>query len=59
MGLIYVGFGDRRSAMDWLEKAYEERSAWLAWMNVEPRFDPLREDPRFKQLAAKIGFQAA
>jgi adenylate cyclase len=56
IGLIYVGFGDKEHALDLLEKAYEERSAWLAWVNVEPRFDPLRSEPRFKRLAAKIGF---
>ncbi len=56
IGLIYVGFGDKDRAMDWMEKAYDERSAWLAWMNVEPRFDPLRSEARFKALASKIGF---
>jgi len=56
IGLVYVGFGDKDQAMDWLEKAYEERSAWLAWVNVEPRFDPLRDNARFKELVRKIGF---
>jgi adenylate cyclase len=56
LGFVYVGMGDKSKALDWLEKAHEERSAWLAWINVEPRFDPLREEPRFKQLIEKIGF---
>jgi tetratricopeptide (TPR) repeat protein len=56
IGLVHVGLGDNDRALDWLEKAYDEHSAWLAWANVEPRFDPLRDEPRFKQLVAKIGF---
>ncbi len=54
--LIYVGLGDKSRALDWLDKALEERSAWLAWVNVEPRFDSLREESQFKSLLAKIGF---
>lgn len=59
LGFAYVGMGDKKAALSWLEKAYEEKSAWLAWINVEPRFDPLREEPRFKELIGKIGFPKA
>jgi hypothetical protein len=33
--------------MDWMRKAFEERSSWLVWSNVEPRFAWLRSDPEF------------
>jgi class 3 adenylate cyclase len=33
--------------MSWLERAYEERSSWLVWFKVEPRFDRLRASARF------------
>ena len=56
IALIYVGLDDKRLALDWLNKAYEERSAWLAWINVEPRFDSLREEAVFKALLSKIGY---
>ena len=54
--LIYLGLDDNTLAMDWLEKAYDERSPWLEWLKVEPVFDPLRSDPRFEALYAKLNF---
>jgi len=38
-----------------LEKAYEERSFQLQWLNVEPRWDSLRSDPRFADPIRRIG----
>ena len=54
--LIYLGLGENSQAIDWLEKAYEERSPWLDWLKVEPIFDPLRSDPRFQALYQKMNF---
>lgn len=56
MGLIYVGFGDKERAFEWLNRACDERSAWLPWIKVEPRFDPLRDDSRFESLLKRIGW---
>ena len=56
IALVFVALGDKKQAFDWLEKAFEERSSWLAWIQVEPRFDPLRADPRFSQLLKRMGF---
>lgn len=54
IALIHVGLGDRDRAFDWLERANRERSAWLAWIKVEPRFDRLRSDPRFSRLLRRV-----
>lgn len=51
---IYNGLGDKDHAFEWLERAYKERSSWLAWVNVEPRFDALRDDPRFESVLHKM-----
>jgi TolB-like protein/cytochrome c-type biogenesis protein CcmH/NrfG len=51
---IYNGLGDKNKAFSWLEKAFRERSSWLAWVKVEPRFDPLRSDARFQSLLARM-----
>lgn len=56
IGLIYVGLGENGEALDFLERAIEERSSWLPWINVEPRFDSLRDEPRFKRLVVRMGF---
>jgi hypothetical protein len=49
MATLYVGLGDMNQAYNWLEKAYQERSGGLVWLRVDPRLDPLRQDPRFTQ----------
>ena len=54
--LVYLGLGENSQAIDWLEKAYHERSPWLDWLKVEPMFDPLRSDPRFQALYKKMNF---
>jgi TolB-like protein/Tfp pilus assembly protein PilF len=52
---IYTGLGDRDHAMDWLQKALDERTEYLIFINVEPLADPLRSDPRFQALLHKVG----
>lgn len=53
---IYAGLDDREQALAWLEKAFEERSGWLAWwLKVEPKFDILHSDPRFQNLLQRVG----
>ncbi len=54
IALVHVGLGDRDRAFEWLERANRERSAWLAWIKVEPRFDSLRSDPRFPLLLRRL-----
>jgi TolB-like protein/DNA-binding winged helix-turn-helix (wHTH) protein/Tfp pilus assembly protein PilF len=51
----YVGVGDNDQAFAWLEKAYAQHSNTLTGLKVEPRFDPLRDDPRFKDLLRRVG----
>jgi hypothetical protein len=36
---------------------YDEHNPELIWMNVQPRYDGLRGDPRFRQLLQKIGYK--
>ncbi len=55
IALIYVGLGEKEQAFTWLEKAYQERFFFLIWLKVEPRFDPLRDDPRFQDLIRRVG----
>ena len=51
-----AGLGDRTEAMAWLEKAYEDRSGWLAlWLKIDPTFDSLRADDRFRDLLTRVG----
>jgi serine/threonine protein kinase/Flp pilus assembly protein TadD len=54
IAIIHLGLGDLDQTFEWLEKAYEERSGFMAFINVEPMLDALRGDPRFKSLLEKI-----
>jgi serine/threonine protein kinase/Tfp pilus assembly protein PilF len=53
--LIYAGLGDKDLAFEWLERAYQERSTVLAYLRIDPRLAPLRSDPRFGRLLARLG----
>jgi Flp pilus assembly protein TadD len=53
--IIYTGLGDKNAAIEYLEKARDGgESPDTTWLKVDPLFDPLRNDPRFQQLVAKI-----
>jgi len=56
IAVIYNGFKDREQTMAWMWKAFEERSSWLVWSRVEPRFDWLREDADFVALMDAMKF---
>ena len=52
---IHVGLGDLDAGFRWLAKASDERAFDLIHMNVDPRFDPLRDDRRFHAIARQVG----
>ena len=56
IAVVYNGMKDREKVLQWLNRAFEERSSWLVWSNVEPRFDWLRGDPQFASLMSEMRF---
>jgi TolB-like protein/DNA-binding winged helix-turn-helix (wHTH) protein/Flp pilus assembly protein TadD len=54
MALIHEGLGDTEKAMDWLDKAYQDRSNGLIFLKVDPELDSLRSNPRFKNLQQRL-----
>ncbi|MEJ7710243.1 MAG: tetratricopeptide repeat protein [Pyrinomonadaceae bacterium] len=56
LAIIYAGQGENERSLEELQKAYESRSPWLIHLNVEPRFDKLRDDPKFIDLLTRVGF---
>src|SRR6266851_4048466 len=51
---IYIGLGEKSRALDWLDKAYKERNDRLVYLNVDPVADPLRSEPRFRDLMKRL-----
>jgi len=51
---VYTGLGENRTALDWLDKAYRERNDRLVYLNVDPMADPLRSEPRFRDLMTHL-----
>jgi hypothetical protein len=54
VALIHAGLGERQQALTWLERALDDRAHWLVWLKLDPRFDPLREDPGFVELLRRM-----
>jgi len=52
---IYLGLDQVDEAFDWLDQALEDRSMHLSWINVDPRWDRLRPDPRFQRIVSRMG----
>lgn len=52
---VYIGLGNKDQAFVWLEKCYQERSNFLAYLKVVPLTDSLRSDPRYTDLIRRVG----
>ena len=57
IAIVQIGLGENDKAFDWLNKACVDRSDWMIFLNTDPLFDPLRADPRFRDLLTRVGFQ--
>lgn len=52
---VYAALGQKRECFSWLEKAIAVHSPDVPYLHISPQFDPVRADPRFQALIAKIG----
>ena len=52
--MYHSQLGNKDEAFAYLEKMYQRREIWMAYLRVEPRFDPLRDDPRFTELLRRV-----
>lgn len=55
LAMAYAHLGEESTALDYLERAYEERVGWMLMISREPALDVLRSSPRFQSLLQKIG----
>ena len=54
IAVVHAGLGDTAAALQQLRAAVEDRSAWLVFINVDPRLDSLRNEPGFGEIAAAL-----
>lgn len=54
-----IGLGETAQALGWLEKAAEEKSLPVKWIGVDPLFDRLRAEPRFRALLKRMRLPGA
>ena len=55
IALVYAGMDDRKQALDWAEKSYEEHAPLLTRIKMDPLLDRLRSEPRFQALLRHVG----
>jgi len=55
LAILYTGLGDKDGAFQELERAYAAHDLQMQYLKVEPHYDALRSDPRFKDVIRRVG----
>ncbi len=55
IALIHAALKQNDEAFAWLDRACEDQSWWVMWVQIDPRLNPLRTDPRFQKLVSTLG----
>lgn len=55
MAVLYFALGENDQGFKGLEEGYKQRESLLKYIKIDPRYDSVRSDPRFKELVRKIG----
>jgi TolB-like protein len=53
--ILWMGLGDHKQAMVWLDRGYKDRSEHMLYLGLEPLVDPLRADSHFVSLLKQVG----
>ncbi len=56
--MTHAALGNSDEAFRWLYRARNDKADCIPYLNIDPRFDDLRADPRFQALVEEIGFVA-
>jgi TolB-like protein/Flp pilus assembly protein TadD len=55
LAIVCAAVGERKQALEWLEKAYQQHSPAMTWLKTDPRFDSIRQEPEFQDLMRRVG----
>lgn len=53
--VVYIALGNKEQALALLDEAYGQHEWGMLLLKAEPRYDPLRSDPRFQDLMRSVG----
>jgi hypothetical protein len=56
MAIVHAGLGEFEISLQWLERCYDARDVHLIFLTMDPKWDPLRTEPRFSSLLQRCGF---
>jgi serine/threonine-protein kinase len=56
VAMACLALGQMDSALDWLERGYQERDAWMSYIKADAMVDSLRSHPRFQDLLRRMNF---
>ena len=51
---VYAQMGDKDKAFEYVEKTFQRREHWMVYIEVDPRFDTIRDDPRFQKMVKRV-----
>ena len=54
---VYASLGEKHLALEWLERAFDDRSTNLGFLTQDPTFDAMRDEPRFVAVVKRVGVQ--
>ncbi len=55
LATVYAALGDKTGALEWLNRGIEERAPYMWFLKVDPAFENLRDEPKFKGFLATMG----
>jgi hypothetical protein len=55
---IYAALNEKEQMYRWLEIAYRDRAVWMSYLAVDPLFDSIRSEERFRDLLRRVGLPA-
>jgi tetratricopeptide (TPR) repeat protein len=54
IGYVYMGLREDETALDWLERAVDERADWIVWINLLAGIDRYRSNSRFHEIMRRM-----
>jgi len=55
IAVVHAGLGEKAETLEWLERAFQDRSLKPVWLKFDPRLDSLRQDVKLTDLIRRVG----